>query len=75
MFILATNIWPHRKLMNKNIARELPVNNTLQVKIIGIIKIFFMFLKKKSLLCSSRLHLYDEKYSNTVKYYYNLNIL
>ncbi len=51
MFILATNIWPHRKLMNKNIARELPVNNTLQVKIIGIIKIFFyVFEKKKSLM-------------------------
>ncbi len=26
----------------------------------------------ESLLCSPRMHLLDKKYSNTVKYYYNL---
>ncbi len=38
----------------------------------GISMIFFLDIFERHLLYSPRLHLFDQKYSYIVKYYYNL---
>ncbi len=45
--------------------------NTLLSKSLGSIRFFNVF--ERSLFCSIKLVLFDQKYSNIVKYYYNLN--
>ncbi len=37
--------------------------------------VVFFYVCERSLFCSSRLHLFDQKYCKNLKYYYNLNQL